>query len=108
MASILARRLSSLNPRSFSVARLVPKKLSAKRTLATTSVRYAVPAENPESVAAEVSVNVLPEASDNVNTDWSTSFSGLSTQAFPKEVAEILLAPIDPLDVEMKPGEFYA
>lgn len=37
-------------------------------------------------------------------TDWSRSFSGLSQEAFTKEVAEILLAPLDPLDVEIKPG----
>jgi len=37
-------------------------------------------------------------------TDWSKSYHGLSTQAFAKEIVEVLLAPIDPLDVEMKPG----
>ncbi|CAE6428807.1 hypothetical protein ACGC1H_000983 [Rhizoctonia solani] len=36
-------------------------------------------------------------------TDWYTSYHGLSTQPFPKEIADILMAPIDPLDVEMKP-----
>ncbi|EGO02351.1 hypothetical protein SERLA73DRAFT_49865 [Serpula lacrymans var. lacrymans S7.3] len=35
--------------------------------------------------------------------DWSKSYYGLSTQAFSKEIAEVLLAPIDALDVEMKP-----
>lgn len=39
-------------------------------------------------------------------TDWSKSYHGLSTQAFSKDIAEILLAPIDPLDIEMKPGEY--
>jgi hypothetical protein len=37
-------------------------------------------------------------------TDWSKSYHGLSSQAFSKDIAEILLAPIDPQDVEMKPG----
>jgi len=36
-------------------------------------------------------------------TDWSKSYHGLSSHAFPKDVADILLAPIDPLDVEVKP-----
>lgn len=46
----------------------------------------------------------LPEANgNNHGTDWSKSYHGLSSQAFSKEIAEILLAPIDPLDVEMKP-----
>jgi Mitochondrial genome maintenance MGM101 len=37
-------------------------------------------------------------------TDWSKSYFGLSTQAFSKDIVDILLAPVDPLDVEMKPG----
>lgn len=43
----------------------------------------------------------LDEESHQV--DWSRSFHGLSAQAFPKESAEALLAPIDPEDVEVKP-----
>lgn len=35
--------------------------------------------------------------------DWTRSFHGLSTEAFPKEAADILLAPIDPNDIEVKP-----
>ena len=40
-------------------------------------------------------------------TDWSRSYHGLSTQPFPSEVADILLASIDPLDIEMKPGTSF-
>ncbi|CAI2165889.1 18036_t:CDS:2 [Funneliformis geosporum] len=41
-------------------------------------------------------------------TDWSKSFFGLSTKAFPKEAADILLAPIKVEDVECKPdGMLY-
>lgn len=36
--------------------------------------------------------------------DWSKSYHGLGAQPFPKEAADVLLAPIDPLDIEMKPG----
>ncbi|KAG6812940.1 hypothetical protein H0H92_015260 [Tricholoma furcatifolium] len=36
-------------------------------------------------------------------TDWSKSYYGLAAQPFSKEVSEILMAPIDSLDVEMKP-----
>lgn len=35
--------------------------------------------------------------------DWARSFHGLSTEAFPTEAARILLAPLDPNDVEVKP-----
>jgi hypothetical protein len=38
-------------------------------------------------------------------TDWSKSYHGLSSQAFSKEAAEILLSPIDPVDIEIKPGK---
>lgn len=36
--------------------------------------------------------------------NWSSSFFGLSTERFPKEIEDILLAPIDPEDIEIKPG----
>ncbi|VBB79854.1 Putative Mitochondrial genome maintenance protein [Podospora comata] len=35
--------------------------------------------------------------------DWSSSFHGLSTIAFSPETSSILMAPLDPIDVEMKP-----
>jgi hypothetical protein len=38
--------------------------------------------------------------------NWSTSFHGLSTARFPDEVANILLEPIKPEDIEIKPGKF--
>jgi hypothetical protein len=38
--------------------------------------------------------------------DWSKSYHGLSSQPFPKESADVLMAPLDPLDVEIKPGIF--
>lgn len=36
-------------------------------------------------------------------SDWATSFSGMSTVPFPREVAEILEAPINEEDIEIKP-----
>jgi hypothetical protein len=36
--------------------------------------------------------------------NWSSSFYGLSTERFPGQVADILLEPINPDDVEIKPG----
>ena len=39
----------------------------------------------------------------NPNSNWGSSFDGMSTQPFPKEVSEILEAPINELDVEVKP-----
>jgi hypothetical protein len=68
-------------------------------------------AEKPSSVPA-ASTETFPESEpkndvplpQTEGTDWSKSYHGLSSQAFSREIADILLAPIDPLDVEMKPG----
>ena len=38
--------------------------------------------------------------------DLSKSYYGLSTEPFEKEKADILMAPIEPNDVEIKPGIF--
>jgi len=40
---------------------------------------------------------------DPSHVDWSSSFHGLSVEPFAKEVADILMAPIAPADVEIKP-----
>lgn len=37
-------------------------------------------------------------------TDWSRSFHGLSSEPFPKEAKEVLESPVNPEDVEIKPG----
>ena len=43
------------------------------------------------------------EEFDSTKIDWSKSFHGLSSQAFPQRAADILLASIDPEIVEIKP-----
>lgn len=43
------------------------------------------------------------DASLEEKVDWTRSFHGLSAAPFPKEVADILLAPADPEEVEIKP-----
>ena len=44
---------------------------------------------------------ILDEGSRQV--DWTRSFHGLSTDPFPKEASDVLLAPISLDDVEIKP-----
>ena len=44
-------------------------------------------------------------AGDGTGNDWSRSYHGLSSEPFAKEVADVLQAPIDPLDIEVKPGK---
>lgn len=39
----------------------------------------------------------------NSAVDWSQSYQGLGLQSFSKEVSDILTAPLDPEDIEIKP-----
>ena len=41
---------------------------------------------------------------EDMQVDWSRSFHGLSAQPFSDEVSKTLTAPLDPEDVEIKPG----
>ncbi|KAI9805531.1 MAG: hypothetical protein M1825_000782 [Sarcosagium campestre] len=43
------------------------------------------------------------ESGDPQKIDWSRSFHGLSTEAFSKEAANVLLAPLPADDIEVKP-----
>jgi Mitochondrial genome maintenance MGM101 len=96
------------------------------RTLAYTPYSYTRPqkSEAKASTIAQPTVEDIPDipkvhsepipepktspfhegGGDGVPHDWSKSYHGLSSEAFTKEVANILMAPIDPEDVEMKPG----
>ncbi|KAI1796106.1 mitochondrial genome maintenance MGM101 [Ganoderma leucocontextum] len=49
------------------------------------------------------SATIAGSPADPNAPDWSKSYFGLSTQPFPREVAEMLLAPVDHVDVEIKP-----
>lgn len=61
-----------------------------------------------ESTSSRISQTAFPgdfvPGTDSGANDWSKSYYGLSVEAFPKDIAEILLAPIDEMDIEMKPG----
>lgn len=50
-------------------------------------------------------VGELPPGNDALSTDWSRSYHGLSTQSFSREIADVLLTPIDEMDIEVKPGK---
>lgn len=43
------------------------------------------------------------DVSTEEKVDWTRSFHGLSAAPFPKEAADVLLAPTDPAEVEIKP-----
>ncbi|KAI0691381.1 mitochondrial genome maintenance MGM101-domain-containing protein [Cytidiella melzeri] len=61
-----------------------------------------------ESAVTEDVSKPLPTTFESVTdsngfTDWSRSYQGLGAQPFPKESIDVLMAPIDPLDIEVKP-----
>ena len=61
-----------------------------------------------ESAASRISQTAFPgdfvSGGDSAANDWSKSYYGLSVEAFPREIADVLLAPIDEMDIEIKPG----
>lgn len=65
-------------------------------------------ANPPQDPILDISQSGLSDApstrpQQEEQVDWTTSFSGLSSQAFSKEAADILLAPLDVDDIEIKP-----
>ncbi|KAM0277621.1 hypothetical protein ACHAQH_005649 [Verticillium albo-atrum] len=60
------------------------------------------PVEQTTSPATS-STPAQPPLSSIPTIDWSTSYHGLSTAAFPPEVATHLTTPISPADIEVKP-----
>lgn len=52
-------------------------------------------------MVAEEGAQIQDESPSHI--DWSKSFHGLSVEPFSKEAADILLAPLETDDVEIKP-----
>lgn len=100
-------RLSSLNsagaalqPRT-SVAFSFPRFVTASATSGPASNSKP---ERIQSTGLNDTPPVNPEDGSENKVDWSKSFHGLSVEPFKKETADVLLAPLDPEDVEVKPG----
>ena len=62
----------------------------------------------PENLEQKLEIPPLPDVLGSDGTrDWSKSYFGLSAQPFAKDIADVLMAPLDPMDVEMKPGMHF-
>jgi Mitochondrial genome maintenance MGM101 len=59
--------------------------------------------ESPDVVVSTFEDSFIGNG-EQATTDWSRSYHGLSSQAFAKDIADVLLAPVDPMDIEIKPG----
>ncbi|TEB37090.1 mitochondrial genome maintenance MGM101 [Coprinellus micaceus] len=98
---------STLQTRSaFTASRYVANGASPSTATTNTVAKPAAPSQPVATPAGENGPldGPLPHfvGSDGA-TDWSRSYHGLSTQAFLPETAELLMAPIVPEDIEIKP-----
>jgi hypothetical protein len=62
-----------------------------------------VPKPDIQNLSAGLDDQPLDLEGGDQQVDWARSFHGLSMEAFPKEAAEILMAPIPVDDIEVKP-----
>lgn len=77
---------------------------STSTTTSQAQSRNGTPSAPPASAKLDLSDEPIKlQEDDPSGIDWSSSFSGLSIQPFAKEAADILLAPINKDDVEIKP-----
>ncbi|KIH93574.1 hypothetical protein SPBR_04363 [Sporothrix brasiliensis 5110] len=88
---------------------------SASPASAATPAPAATPAEpaSPDTAPFDPTAPPLPDAAGPAQgpaadpnapaVDWSASFHGLSTTPFAPEVARVLMTPLDPEDIEIKP-----
>lgn len=104
--------------RTFTMARRVPV-VRKSAALPSAPASLAPAANDPETAhpePAELQMSTKTASSSfafhdapalaqtqNGAIDWSDSFHGLGQQAFPKEASEILLAPLQNEDIEIKP-----
>lgn len=64
---------------------------------------YTSAGNNAQTVAEMTNSIKQVEESENLNEDWSTSFGGLGSKPFSKDAGDILMAPVEPSDVEITP-----
>lgn len=99
----MVRKVSPIKKSASTVASSseTPNGANGETNDATNDVKTANPA--PSGFAFHDSpLNGAP-VSQNGHIDWSDSFHGLGQAAFPKEVNDILLAPLADEDIEIKP-----
>ncbi|KAJ1962059.1 hypothetical protein IWQ62_003651 [Dispira parvispora] len=68
----------------------------------TDSVKVAFP-DSPVFVADPRELEISSTSTGANKIDWTTSFYGIAKAPFPKEISEVLMSPVDPADVEVKP-----
>ena len=61
------------------------------------------PPREPLRDVTQTGLSDMPNSPSGEQVDWTTSFQGLSSEAFSKETADILLQPLNSDDIEIKP-----
>lgn len=106
----LHRHISSSSRQHQVQPATVPRSDSASTPPAATpatTTRLTTPTP-PRPVSANLKVGLSDQPKKQADEgypqiDWTTSFHGLSDAPFSKEAADVLLRPLDPHDVEIKP-----
>jgi Mitochondrial genome maintenance MGM101 len=83
----------------------VPRANSASSSPSTTPAK---PTTSPQAGSADLKAGLSDQPAKQLDDssspiDWTTSFHGLSNAPFAKEAADVLLKPLNPNDVEIKP-----
>ncbi|KAK1493278.1 hypothetical protein CTAM01_09422 [Colletotrichum tamarilloi] len=99
-----AAKASKPSSSSSAAAAAAPKPTPAPATTTFPTAPAYVP-PTPQSQTAPEPQQQTPQTQQQQQQpiDWSTSYHGLGTARFPKEVVDILLQPVNPSDVEVKP-----
>lgn len=89
---------------SSSISRPTPSPSTSETGGSSESTNSTVNAQSslatPNGGSLDLPFDSTPAGSSH---DWSTSFHGLSEKAFSKEQSDILLAKVEPMDVEIRP-----
>jgi hypothetical protein len=102
-------RLRSANGSRTVFTRTSPRQAAVASSTSPTTPQTAQktstpPPSKPKGPLAELGDEPIKlQEDDPSGIDWSSSFSGLSVQPFSKEAADVLMAPINKEDVEIKP-----
>ncbi|KXH34254.1 hypothetical protein CNYM01_01059 [Colletotrichum nymphaeae SA-01] len=98
---------SSSSSAAAAAAAAAPKPTTPATTTFPTAPAYVPP--TPQTQTSDTQQQQTPQTQQQQAQqqqqpiDWSTSYHGLGTARFPKEVVDILLQPVNPSDVEVKP-----
>jgi len=107
--SFIKAHVSTTADAGTSTSKDVPKIVTSSPSTNTDSSVGVEPFGDGNSNGGSNGTGVVGNGNGNgsreLQNDWSKSYHGLSSAAFAKEVAEILQAPVELLDIEMKPGE---